>query len=53
MIVFQRRRALRREKVFRDRSQVLDWYTNDELISRYRFFQKIDHANHRIGEKRY
>jgi hypothetical protein len=37
MILFQRRRALRRERVFRDRSQALDVYTDDELISRYRF----------------
>jgi hypothetical protein len=37
MILFQRRRALRRERVFRDWSQALDVYTDDELISRYRF----------------
>ena len=33
----QRRRIFRRERIFRDHSQVLDTLTDIELISRYRF----------------
>ena len=34
---FESRRALRRERVFRDRSQALDVFNDTELLSRYRF----------------
>jgi hypothetical protein len=36
--IFQEKdQPLRRERVFRDRTQVLDTMTDEELISRYRF----------------
>lgn len=34
-------KALRRERVFRDRSQVLDMLTDSELIGRYRFPRRV------------
>lgn len=34
-------KALRRERVFRDRSQVLDMLTDSELIKRYRFLRRV------------
>ena len=37
IILFENERALRRERVFRDREHPLDKFSDTELISRYRF----------------
>ena len=37
----EQRRALRRERVFRDHTQVLDTLSDTELISRYRFDRTV------------
>ena len=52
--VLHARRALRRERVFRDRQSPLDAYNDDELVARYRFdrqhiLEMVDALSDRIG----
>ena len=37
VLLFQNERAIRRERIFRDRTQNLDTLSDSELICRYRF----------------
>lgn len=37
LLLFENERALRRERVFRDRGNPIDNFTDIELIARYRF----------------
>lgn len=39
-LLFENDRALRRERVFRDRINPLDRYTDVDLVARYRFPQR-------------